>query len=180
MGSAPGGTKYKHSDFLCPHRPPLPCPQGTGLGTLLPCLFCLLRHHSFLLSGGVRWEWGRFQRGVWGAQLSHELTCTSLKRAETSDKSPPGNLQSSRLEELWEGPWRLKTGPPSWLQPVDLGWVVRILPSAFLVLAFSLVKWNSGPPSGQWVGIGEVIQGPPPCRAVCGRFQSQTRGEREK
>lgn len=52
--------------------------------------------------------------------------------------------------------------------PVDLGWVVRIISSTFLVLAFSLVKWNNGPPSGQWVGIGEVTQGPPPCRAVYG------------
>lgn len=52
--------------------------------------------------------------------------------------------------------------------PADLGWVVRIISSTFLVLAFSLVKWNNGPPSGQWVGIGEVTRGPPPYRAVYG------------
>ena len=33
-----------------------------------------------------------FQQGVWLAQLSHELTCTSLKRAETSDRAPQGTF----------------------------------------------------------------------------------------
>ena len=47
--------------------------------------------------------------------------------------------------------------------PVNLCWVVRIISPTSLVLAFSL-----GPPSGQWVGIGEVTRGPPPCRAVYG------------